>query len=346
MRYSGSPVFGPSTTSSMPNAAALRNSPPTLSGLLTPSSTSTRDSGPAAMRSSVGVGRALDQRQAAAMDVEAGDVVHRLLLDEIDRRRGQRQHVGKVVGGRLRQQDRFDRPVPQLDQPPHDQAALGDEHAELGQPIRIGDGAITGEARVIEVTERRVSSRNHSRTMRSSARPAGGAPAWRTNSRSPAVAPPASTIASAPGTLSGADADERPAPCAPPMPSSCRSRRNTRCGRRATSTARRRRSWTRARAIRFRPPRARRLPIARLVRHVGDRSAIRREARPRLVEQRAHQDAPLMGGDVEHPDVGAGQRLELGEGQLRRIGRPRRRELIPRAGDQRRRRRRCHRPAS
>jgi len=90
--------------------------------------------------------RAPDERQAAAMNIEAGDLVHHLLRGDVDRRGGFRQHVAQGSRGRLCEQDRVDRPVTDVDQPPHDESALGDEQAEVDQLIGTGDVTIRGEA--------------------------------------------------------------------------------------------------------------------------------------------------------------------------------------------------------
>jgi hypothetical protein len=87
------------------------------------------------MRSSVGVGGPPDQRQAAAMNIEAGDAVHHRLIGDVDRRIRLRQDVGERIGRRPRDENRFDGPVLQIDEPPHDKAALRDEQAEVEQLI-------------------------------------------------------------------------------------------------------------------------------------------------------------------------------------------------------------------
>jgi len=84
------------------------------------------------------------------MDVETSDAVHHVLIDEVDRCGGEGENVADGVGGGWRQQDRFDRPLPQVNQAPDHQAAFGDEHAEGIQFIRRRDMPIWADAGIVD----------------------------------------------------------------------------------------------------------------------------------------------------------------------------------------------------
>ena len=81
------------------------------------------------------------------------------------------------------------------------------------------------------------------------------------------------------------------------------------------------------------------IPSPCFVGHVGHPPSIGRDARMRFVEQRSHERSTFARGDVHDPHVGASHRVELGEREQPAVRRPRRGQLVPRAFEERRRRR-------
>ena len=100
-----------SSTASAPKAAALRKMAPTLSWLEMPTSTSTSArAGSVASSSLCRLGTPpQSDREDAAMDVEAGDLVHHALRSGIDgqRRRGHAERPGQAGQTAFKHQDGF-----------------------------------------------------------------------------------------------------------------------------------------------------------------------------------------------------------------------------------------------